>query len=216
MIGWLRGTVLERDAISGQILLDVSGVGYMLTVSWQTFVCVPDPPETATLFVHTHVREDVLALFGFATPHERRMFQLLISVPQVGPRAAIGVLGGFPLTELLEAIAGAERGLLERIPGVGKRTAERIILDLREKVEPLRDALRDRDRDGTPRVASDRHDHGDQALRDDARAVLVNLGWKPKPVDAALDRAVADAPVADGTPDLDSLVRRALAILMDR
>ncbi len=209
MIGHLQGTVLVRDALTGTIVLDVGGVGYQLTVSWQTFADVPAEGEPCALWVHTHVREDTLALFGFTRTEERRMFQLLTSVPQVGPKNAVAVLGGFPLAELLEAIGQGENATLQRIPGVGKRTAERIILDLREKVEPLVASLGLADADGEPPAAIAPSD----ALDDEARAVLVNLGWKAKVVDAALDKAHG----ADPAPaDLDSLVRRTLAVLMAR
>lgn len=209
MIGHLRGIVLVRDALTGTIVLDVGGVGYQLIVSWQTFADVPDEGEECSLWVHTHVREDVLALYGFERPEERRMFQLLTSVPQVGPKNAVAVLGGFPLIELLEAIGQGEQATLQRIPGVGKRTAERIILDLREKVEPLAAALGVEDSEGTETPEPGTTD----ALDDEARAVLVNLGWKPKVVDAALAKAHDSDPPPE---DLDGLVRRTLAVLMGR
>ncbi len=209
MIGHLRGIVLVRDALTGTVVLDVGGVGYQLIVSWQTFADVPGEGEESSLWVHTHVREDALALYGFILPEERRMFQLLTSVPQVGPKNAVAVLGGFPLLELLEAIGQGEQATLQRIPGVGKRTAERIILDLREKVEPLAAALGVEDTDGvepSPGAPTD-------ALDDEARAVLVNLGWKPKVVDTALAKAHDSDPPPE---DLDGLVRRTLAVLMGR
>lgn len=212
MIGHLRGEIFVRDALTGTIVLDVSGVGYQLTVSWQTFAELPEEGEAASLWVHTHVREDALALFGFGTPQERRMFQLLTSVPQVGPKNAVAVLGGFPLLELLDAISGGQRATLERIPGVGKRTAERIILDLREKVEPLAASLRIDDgeeNNDKPAPATS----SAEALDDDARAVLVNLGWKAKAVDAALAKAHERDGELDG---LDALVRQTLAVLMAR
>lgn len=209
MIGHLRGTVFVRDALTGTVVLDVGGVGYQLTVSWQTFADVPDEGEECSLWVHTHVREDALALFGFTRAEERRMFQLLTSVPQVGPKNAVAVLGGFPLAELLEAIADGQNATLQRIPGVGKRTAERIILDLREKVEPLAAALGLDEADGEPQPAPTAGD----ALDDEARAVLVNLGWKQKVVDAALAKARDAEPAPE---DLDTLVRRTLAVLMAR
>lgn len=211
MIGWLGGVVRLREAQGGEVVLDVGGVGYQLAVSWQTMTAVPEVGEPCELWVHTHVREEALALFGFATQPERQAFRLLTSVPQVGPKLAIGVLGGFPLAELLDAIAAAERSTLERIPGVGKRTAERILLDLTEKVEPLRLLLAATER--PVRAASpDAAASGDE-VDDEARAVLVNLGWKPKQVDAAL------AKVARSDQDdvsLDDVVRAALAELMGR
>lgn len=210
MIGWLQGIVRLRDPLSGVVVLDAGGVGYQLAVSWQTFASIPDVGETATLWVHTHVREDILALFGFSTVEEKQMFQLLTSVPQVGPKNAITVLGGFPLSELVDAIAASEHATLERVPGVGRRTAERIILDLREKVERLRpaDGAQGGGTRPVPTLAS-----AEEALLDDARAVLVNLGWKIKVVDTALTKAMADPSRSDG---LDGLVRRTLAILMER
>lgn len=205
MIGWLSGTVRARDPLAGEVILDVGGVGYQITVSLQTLGAVPEIGETCTLWIQTHVREDVLALFGFADPTERRAFRLLIGVPQVGPKLAIAVLGGFPLGELLAAIEAEHRTLLERIPGVGKRTAERILLDLKDKVAPLREAI------GAAVGPADSGVHPSSSFADDARAVLVNLGWKAKDVDAALTKA------DDGQPGtLDALVRRALAHLMSR
>lgn len=209
MIGHLRGIVLVRDALTGTIVLDVGGVGYQLIVSWQTFADVPGHAQECSLWVHTHVREDALTLYGFTVPEERRMFQLLTSVPQVGPKNAVAVLGGFPLIELLDAIAQGDQATLQRIPGVGKRTAERIILDLREKVEPLAAALGIDNNNGADAPETEPTD----ALDDEARAVLVNLGWKPKVVDSALAKAHDSDPPPE---DLDSLVRRTLAVLMGR
>ncbi|HET6585231.1 MAG TPA: Holliday junction branch migration protein RuvA [Nannocystaceae bacterium] len=209
MIGWLSGTVRARDPISGEVIVDTGGVGYQVAVSLQTLAAVPEVGQPVTLWIHTHVREEVLALFGFAEQVERRAFRLLLGVPQVGPKLAIGVLGGFPLAQLLEAIATGGRAQLERIPGVGKRTAERILLDLQDKVEPLQMELRGGA--GTSPRATAGAKPAD-ALRDDARAVLVNLGWKAKDVDAAIGKADDEGPHAS----LDALVRRALALLMAR
>jgi holliday junction DNA helicase RuvA len=208
MIGWLTGIVRTRDPMTGEIIVEAGGVGYQLVVSWQTFAVVPEIGQRAELWVHTHVREDILALFGFATVVEKRMFRLLTSVPQVGPRNAIAVLGGFPIDELLQAIACKQRETLERIPGVGKRTAERILLDLEDKVVPLLEAL-GQGATGTQAPSPP----GDSSLREEAQAVLTNLGWKIKPVEKAVETALA----VDSPPDtLDALVRNALASLMGR
>jgi Holliday junction DNA helicase RuvA len=206
MIGWLGGEVRVRDPLAGVVIVEAGGVGYQVAVSWQTFARVPEVGARCELFVHTHVREDVIALFGFATLEERRMFVLLTSVPQVGPKLAISVLGGLPLVELVEAIGAGERATLERIPGVGKRTAERILLDLAEKVEALKGAPGD----ATPvRAGKD----AASGLREEAQAVLVNLGWKAKLVETALAKALDEEKAAT---ELDPLVRRTLAILMAR
>jgi Holliday junction DNA helicase RuvA len=208
MIGWLSGKVRVRDVLRGEVVLDVGGVGYVVAVSWQTLADVPPEQAPCELWIHTHVREEAFSLYGFSTPTERDMFRLLTGVPQVGPKLAVAVLGGFPLVELLGAIAGAERATLERIPGVGRRTAERILLDLKEKVLPLLEGLQGRQQPAPAAAPA-----SDDALREEARLVLVNLGWKPKPVEAALDTAQAEG---DGPGTLDGLVRRALAQLMAR
>lgn len=206
MIGWLRGVVRVRDAVRGEVVLDVGGVGYAVTVSWQTLGAVPEVDESCELWVHTHVREEALSLFGFATAAERDVFRMLTGVPQVGPKLAVAVLGGFPLADLLGAIAGAEGATLQRIPGVGKRTAERIVLDLKDKVADVLEGL------GEPAAAPAAATSDDDARREEARLVLINLGWKAKAVDAALDTASAEP----GDGSLDGLVRRALAQLMAR
>ncbi len=207
MIGWLNGRVHVRDALRGEVVLDVGGVGYLVMVSWQTLAGVPELGESCSLWIHTHVREEALTLYGFATPSEREVFRRLTGVPQVGPKLAVAVLGGFPLVELLGAIAGSEVTTLQRIPGIGKRTAERIVLDLKDKVAPLLEA-----ESGTQPDAPAAAPVGEGKLREEARVVLVNLGWKAKAVDAALDKAEA----ADDDGTLDGLVRRALAQLMTR
>lgn len=209
MIGWLRGKVRARDVSRGEVVLDVGGVGYVAAVSWQTLAAVPEEGGPCELWIHTHVREDALLLYGFATVAEREVFRLLTSVPQVGPKLAVTVLGGFPLVELLGAIATGERTTLERIPGIGKKTAERILLDLKDKVVPLLELLQGTGRPAAPEAAPG----GEDTLREEAREVLVGLGWKPKPVEAALEKVLAED--ADSTT-LDGLVRRALAQLMAR
>lgn len=208
MIGWLHGTVIVRDPTAGEVVLDAGGVGYQVAVSWQTLAQVPEAGERMQLYIHTHVREDALSLFGFATTAEKRMFRLLTSVPQVGPKMALGVLGGLPLPDLCAAIAAGERATLERIPGVGKRTAERIILDLKEKVIVVMEGLGG----GAKAQAAAPQTRGEE-LQEEAAGVLVNLGWKSKPVEAALQKVAEDA---ETSATLDDLVRRALAVLMGR
>jgi Holliday junction DNA helicase RuvA len=204
LIGHLRGKVLVRDAASGRVLLDVGGVGYELTVSLQTIQSVPEPGSSAELWVHTHVREDALALFGFASPREKRMFELLTAVPKVGPRHAMAVLGGFPLDELLACLAEGDAIKLQRIPGIGKKTADQIVLSLRERVEPLAAAA----------PAASTVTSGLAALREEATAALVQWGWKPQPVAAALDAVLASG--AEAPTELSDLLRRATRVLTER
>lgn len=211
MIGWLSGKVVVRDAARGEIVLDVGGVGYQVTVSWQTLSHVPEPEQPCQLWIYTHVREEALSLYGFSSPTERDVFRLLTGVPQVGPKLAVAVLGGFPLPELLGAIAGGEGATLQRIPGVGKRTAERILLDLRDKAAVVLEALGGGEGADEAPVAPAA---GSDAQRDEARVALVSLGWKAKAVDAALEAVAGDG--EDTDVSLDELVRRALAKLMAR
>lgn len=206
MIGWLSGVVRHKDPVSGGVVLDVGGVGYQVHVSVQTLGALPPEGGPATLWIHTHVREDLLALYGFVEPAERAVFRMLLSVPQVGPKLALVALGGLPLADLLQAIASGDRACLQKIPGIGKRTAERILLDLGDKV-----------RDLLPQVLHGEADApaagGDEGCREDAQAVLVNLGWKLRAVERALDR-VCDELGPDAP--LDDVVKRALVRLMGR
>ena len=135
MIGWIQGEIISRDPAAGLVVLDVRGVGYELRVSLQTLADVPGPDEPLALWVHTHVREDQIALYGFSKQEERSMFRLLTSVPKVGPKNALATLGGLPLAELVACIAEGDAKTLTKTPGIGKRTAEQIVLTLRDKLE---------------------------------------------------------------------------------
>ena len=205
MIGWLSGKIVSRDAAGATVVLDVGGVGYQLAVSMQTFTALPDDGKKLQLFVHTHVREEALALFGFTTPLERQVFKMLISVPKVGPKNAISVLGGFPLDEVIDSIARGETGKLTRIPGIGKKTAEQLVLSLRDKMELLSTTA------GEP--SPPEIDGGDE-LREEAAAALIQWGWKAKPVGAALDRVLEEA--GDAALSLEELLMRTTRILTER
>jgi Holliday junction DNA helicase RuvA len=132
MIAHLRGTILEKHP--NQIILDAGGVGYDIQIPISTFTALPEQGATASLRIHTHVREDALLLFGFATPEEKAVFERLISVSGIGPKLAITVLSGLPTAELIAAIRGSDLPRLVRIPGIGKKTAERIVLELKDKL----------------------------------------------------------------------------------
>ena len=207
MIGWLSGVVVARDAAQGVVVLNVSGVGYEVRVSLQTLAEVGDLDELCTLWIYTYVREDQLQLYGFASPAEKRLFLLLNSVPKVGPKHALAALGGFPFAELVDHLRQGRHDQLQKIPGIGKKTAEQILLSLGDKVGDLGVGE-------TATVSAPRTDGG-SALQDEARAVLVELGWRLKEVDTALARVVA-AGWSDGDGALDDLVRRTLAQLMER
>src|SRR5665213_2036596 len=132
MIALLRGTLVEKHP--NQAILDVAGVGYDVTIPISTFSMLPEPGSETKLRIHTHVREDTLALYGFLTQDERNLFEKLIGVSGIGPGLAIKVLSGMSAADLLSAIRRNELDRLVRIPGVGKKTAERMVLELRDKL----------------------------------------------------------------------------------
>lgn len=132
MIAHLRGTLLEKHP--NQVILEAGGVGYDVQIPISTFTSLPDQGATASLRIHTHVREDALLLYGFATIDEKAVFERLISVSGIGPKLAITVLSGLPTAELVAAIRSNDLARLVKIPGVGKKTAERIVLELKDKL----------------------------------------------------------------------------------
>src|SRR5215475_774259 len=131
MIGRLTGRLAEKNP--DQVILDVGGVGYLVHIPLSTFYELPEPESPTSLWIHTHVREDTLALYGFLTERERALFLLLLSVAGIGPRVALTVLSGIPPSELVEALRTQDVRRLIAIPGVGKKTAERMVLELAEK-----------------------------------------------------------------------------------
>jgi Holliday junction DNA helicase RuvA len=132
MIGHLRGTILEKHP--NQVIVEAAGVGYDVQIPISTYTALAEPGASAALRIHTHVREDALLLFGFATQEEKALFERLISVSGIGPKLAITVLSGLPTADLVAAIRNSDVGHLVRIPGVGKKTAERMVLELKDKL----------------------------------------------------------------------------------
>jgi Holliday junction DNA helicase RuvA len=192
MIARLRGRLWEK--LPDQIVVDVGGVGYQLMVSLQCFSRLPEPGSEVDLRVHTHVREDALQLFGFVDEFERALFLLLIQVATIGPRVALAVLSGIDAPELEEALSEGDTRRLVAVPGIGKKKAELMVLQLRDKVRSMR----------TQRQASPARRPG---TADGAEAVsaLVNLGYKQ----AEAERAVKDVEHAGAAP-LADLIRAAL------
>src|SRR5262249_12443517 len=133
MIGWLRGRVLVEEP-SGALLIDVNGVGYEVNAPLGTLGRAREADGAIELFVHTHVREDALDLFGFANETERRTFRLLLGIPNVGPKTALGVLSALSVSELGRAVGAGDLGRLSKVPGIGKKTAERLVLELKDKL----------------------------------------------------------------------------------
>lgn len=207
MIGRLRGEVLE--CTPGEVVLDVAGVGYRVRVPLSTYyVIAARADRNAALLIHTHVREDTLALFGFATAAERAAFERLLGIAGVGPRMALAVLSGIDTQELDRAVLDGDRARLERIPGIGRKTAERILLELRGREVSAR-----RPR-GDPDTGSPPPERGADAaadLREDAISALVNLGYSADAASKAVEAARADA---GEDAQLQIVLRRALQRLL--
>jgi holliday junction DNA helicase RuvA len=193
MIGSLRGKLAEKHP--GQILLDVGGVGYQVQVPLSTFAVLGPLHSETMLLVHTHVREDQLALYGFATAREKRCFELLISASGVGPSLALKILSGTGIEELVPAIRKGDVARLVLIPGVGKKTAERIVVELRDKLVTV-----DVEEAGKPQTRSQ--------LESDVASALVNLGYDGRAVDRAIERARATSGA-----NFEDLLRASLQIL---
>ena len=180
MIASVRGEILSR--LGGEVVIEAAGVGYRMAVSTQTLTSVPAAGESARLFTHLVLRDDGIHLFGFATQSERELFLMLIGVQSVGPKVALAVLSGGTPRELLNAIASGDSARFQAVPGIGKRTAERIIVELREKV-----AGRASDEIVVRRTASD-------DPRTLAREGLIGLGFSSQEADALLDKADGATP----------------------
>ena len=198
MLGWLRGRVLSEEP-SG-VILDVGGVGYELTAPVGTLGrAVTTADGHVELWVHTHVREDALELFGFSSELERRVFRLLVSVPNVGPKTAVGVLGALSISELSRAIAGRDLGRLGKVPGIGKKTAERLVVELVDKLPSLVPL------DGKAMAGKAPAAGTSQLLL----KALVNMGYRPAEAERAVDQL---GKRVDAEP-LSDLLRSALAFL---
>ena len=138
MIAHLRGRLLIKHP--NQAIVDVGGVGYEITITVPTFSELAEAGQEVALHIHTHVREDQIALFGFLRAEEKRLFEKLMTVSGIGPKLAVTILSGMPVGDLIGAIRGGDVARLTKVPGIGKKTAERMVLELREKLEELRAA----------------------------------------------------------------------------
>ena len=203
MIGHLRGTVRQKEAARGLVLVEAGGVGYEVFVSLQGLAEVPEEGRAVALWIHTHVREDAIELFGFPHPEERAVFRALLAVPGVGPRLALTVLGGMALSDLVDTIAARDARGLCKIPGIGKKTAERILLDLADKL-PAGSAASGPRKDAEPQPPA----------VDEAVSALVHAGFRRKQAEAAVTTVCAEA--GEDVPPADELVRLALRRLFGR
>ena len=194
MIALLRGTLIEKHP--NQAILDVGGVGYDVIVPISTFSKLPDAGGKITLHIHTHVREDTISLYGFLTQDERNLFEKLIGVSGIGPGLAVKVLSGMPAGDLLNAIRRNELERLVRIPGVGKKTAERMVLELRDKLP----APAGEDATALPSLSQ---------LDEDVLSALSNLGCARPTAEAAVRKARA----AGAPEEFEPLFRKALELV---
>lgn len=205
MIGRLTGILVSDDA-DGTIVLDVNGVGYEVTTPLGTLgrARAHAEGEKLMLHVHTHVREDALALYGFATGEDRAAFRTLITLPNVGPKLALAVLSAIPADELAVAVAREDRARLGAIPGVGKKTVERLLVELKGRLPlPSGGAISTATRPGASPAASA------PPKSEQLTSALSHLGFRPAQVERALDTL---RPKLDSEP-LADLIRQALAML---
>ena len=191
MIAQLAGALAYKSP--EHLVIDVQGVGYQVLVSLNAFYRLPEPGHPVRLLIHTHVREDALQLYGFLDRDEKELFLLLTSVSGIGPRLALNILSGTPTQELLDALEAADLVRLVAIPGVGKKTAERLVLELRDKIKLVRSARVDE----RGAVAS--------GLEAEAVSALVNLGYRRNEAERAVKTACAA-----GATDLEAVIRTAL------
>jgi Holliday junction DNA helicase RuvA len=195
MIARIRGLLVEKHP--NQAVVESGGVGYDIAIPVSTFTQLPEAGAEVCLHVHTHVREDVLALFGFLTQDEKALFEKLISISGIGPKLAVTVLSGLPVADLLNALRRGEIERLVRIPGVGKKTAERMVLELKGKLPA---ATGDETQPAAP---------APEPVDQDVLSALLNLGCARPQAEAAVRKAKA----AGGGADFEVLFRRALELV---
>jgi len=195
MIGLLRGRLLEKRP--NQVILDVGGVGYLVAVPLSTFATLGELHAEVTLLIHTHVREDALLLYGFLSAREKHVFELLLGASGVGPSLSLKILSGMNVEELVPAIRGGDVARLTKIPGVGRKTAERMVLELKDKLDAVAVET------GKPAPASP------VGVEADVKSALINLGYD----DRTAESAVVEAKREVGTASFEKLLRHALAAL---
>ena len=194
MIGQLRGRLAEKRP--NQVLVDVGGVGYVVQVPLSTYAALGELHTEVLLLIHTHVREDMLSLYGFLSSREKHFFEMLLSASGVGPSLALKILSGMSVEELVPAIRGSDLARLTRIPGVGRKTAERMVVELKDKLDAVT-------------VEAERPAASPAGNEADVVSALVNLGYDGR----ASESAVADAKRQAGTNNFERLLRAALQAL---
>jgi len=200
MIAHLSGTLLSKQATS--VIVDVSGVGYEVSIPLSTFYDLEDLGSTVQLRIYTHVREDAIQLYGFKTARERELFLKIISVGGVGPKNKITLLSGMSADEMIASIRTNNLARLTLIPGVGRKTAERLILELREKIADLSSAQLEEELGAQPEAA----ELSEDTVRADALSALLNLGYQRSGAEKAIDAALGEG----GDVTVESILRRSL------
>lgn len=198
MIASLRGALLEKHP--NQVIVDVHGVGYDVAIPVSTYSALPESGKEVTLRVHTHVREDAIALFGFVSSEEKVLFEKLIGVSGIGPKLAITVLSGLATADLTNAIRSGDVQRLTRIPGIGKKTAERMVLELRDKVDVIAGS--------TAPVAAEKTVPFTE-IESDVLSALINLGCQRPAAETAIRKAVA----AGAPATFEPLFRKSLELV---
>jgi len=195
MIGQLRGRLADKRP--NQVLVDVGGVGYLVAVPLSTFAALGELHTEVTLLIHTHVREDTLALYGFLSAREKHVFEMLLGASGVGPSLALKILSGMSVEELVPAIRAGDVVRLTRIPGVGRKTAERMVVELKDKLEAVVVA----EEKATPVSAA--------GMEADVVSALTNLGYEGR----SAENAVAEGKRSAGTASFEKLLKAALQAL---
>lgn len=197
MIAFLTGTILDKTP--SVLIVEVQGIGYQIFIPLNTFYRLPEVKESVSLHIHTHVREDALQLYGFLSPLEKELFLLLLGISGVGPKVALGILSGMESTELVQALRDGNIDRLRAIPGVGPKTAGRLVLELREKVNALSPVGLQ-----TPVSAGSESDK----IKEDALSALVNLGYHRTEAKRTVDK-IAEEETVD-SESVEGLIKKAL------
>jgi Holliday junction DNA helicase RuvA len=196
MIGQLRGRLVEKK--TNQLLVDVGGVGYIVAIPLSTYAALGELHAEVTLLIHTHVREDALSLYGFVSAREKHFFEMLLSASGVGPTLALKILSGMRVEELIPAIRTGDVARLTKIPGVGRKTAERMVVELKDKLDTV---TVESERPVTVASAA--------GIPEDVLSALVNLGYEQR----LAENAVAEAKREIGASNFEKLLRGALQAL---
>jgi len=201
MIAHLSGTLLSKEP--NQVIVDVGGVGYDVTIPLSTFYDLNDQESNVKLLIYTHVKEDALQLYGFKTAGERKLFVHFISVSGVGPKLGIALLSHMKTDELIESIKSNNLARLTQIPGVGRKTAERLVVDLRDKMIQLSQSQVAEETGARPETT---YVSSEDTVRADALSALLNLGYQRSGAEKAIDAALAEG----GDVTVESILRRSL------